>query len=515
MLFRDVTFRAGDGEHVALVGANGAGKSTLFAAIAGDVAGRGGKHPRRRRAAGHAPARRLARRGTHGARPAPVALGPRRCAGLRPRSRTPRRRTTADPSDRTGLALARAHAEWGDAGGWDAEVLWDTCTIARDAAAVRRGGRAAALDALGWRAEAARARGRCSAPLPTCCCSTSPTTTSMSRARMARRRRSGRARRRSCSISHDRALLARAADKVVTLEGRDRVDARCFVRDLARGSRRPARAHRRGTPPLAGGAEAPANSQLQEFRRRASMGSDKFASARARDEVEDRAVRGHRADRARPGAERSSMRLGGDRTGKRVVIVRAARAPRAHRSVRRRGAGSASASRCSGRTAPARATSSAPRGRAGRARRYLAARRARRPRLLLADPRPARSPRCRGARHRDEGRAVDRGRAMAALRRYGLHGRATQSVRHAVGRPAGPPADPAARADAARTCCCSTSRPTTSTSRRPRRWKRRSTSFVGTVIAVTHDRWFLRTFDRFFVFARDCTVTEHLEPVFA
>ena len=37
----------------------------------------------------------------------------------------------AEPSDRTGMALARAHTTWGDAGGWDAEVLWDTCcTIA-------------------------------------------------------------------------------------------------------------------------------------------------------------------------------------------------------------------------------------------------------------------------------------------------------------------------------------------------------------------------------------------------
>jgi ATPase subunit of ABC transporter with duplicated ATPase domains len=35
-------------------------------------------------------------------------------------------------------------------------------------------------------------------------------------------------------------------------------------------------------------------------------------------------------------------------------------------------------------------------------------------------------------------------------------------------------------------------------------------SFTGTVIAVTHDRWFLRGFDRFAVFGADCTVTDHL-----
>ncbi len=33
--------------------------------------------------------------------------------------------------------------------------------------------------------------------------------------------------------------------------------------------------------------------------------------------------------------------------------------------------------------------------------------------------------------------------------------------------------------------------------------------FDGTVIAVTHDRWFLRGFDRFLVFGDDCAVTDH------
>jgi ATPase subunit of ABC transporter with duplicated ATPase domains len=35
--------------------------------------------------------------------------------------------------------------------------------------------------------------------------------------------------------------------------------------------------------------------------------------------------------------------------------------------------------------------------------------------------------------------------------------------------------------------------------------------FDGTVIAVTHDRWFLRGFDRFVVFGDDCTVGDHAE----
>ena len=37
--------------------------------------------------------------------------------------------------------------------------------------------------------------------------------------------------------------------------------------------------------------------------------------------------------------------------------------------------------------------------------------------------------------------------------------------------------------------------------------------FEGTVLAVTHDRWFARSFDRFLVFGADGRVTEHDEPV--
>jgi ATPase subunit of ABC transporter with duplicated ATPase domains len=40
-------------------------------------------------------------------------------------------------------------------------------------------------------------------------------------------------------------------------------------------------------------------------------------------------------------------------------------------------------------------------------------------------------------------------------------------------------------------------------------------TFDGTVVAVSHDRWFLRSFDRFVVFDRDGEVVELDEPVYA
>jgi ATPase subunit of ABC transporter with duplicated ATPase domains len=38
--------------------------------------------------------------------------------------------------------------------------------------------------------------------------------------------------------------------------------------------------------------------------------------------------------------------------------------------------------------------------------------------------------------------------------------------------------------------------------------------FPGTVLIVTHDRWLMRGCDRYLVFGRDCRVTESFEPVY-
>ena len=93
-LLHDVSFRVGDGEHVALVGANGAGKTTLFRVIAGDQAAAGRQRPRRRPPSRDATARRLARRGPHRARHAARPV-PRRAPARRGR---PRRRRGRPPT---------------------------------------------------------------------------------------------------------------------------------------------------------------------------------------------------------------------------------------------------------------------------------------------------------------------------------------------------------------------------------------------------------------------------------
>ncbi|MFF1901985.1 ATP-binding cassette domain-containing protein [Kitasatospora sp. NPDC058218] len=128
-LFHDVSFRVPAGETVALIGDNGAGKTTLLRILAGEL-----------------PARRGSFR-SQGA----VAVMPQFIGSLRD-DRTVRHLllTVAPPPLRaaaaaldaaelammevddepTQLRYAQALVDWGEAGGYDHEVLWDTVTVA-------------------------------------------------------------------------------------------------------------------------------------------------------------------------------------------------------------------------------------------------------------------------------------------------------------------------------------------------------------------------------------------------
>ena len=121
-LFRDVGFRVGNGERVALVGANGVGKSTLLKLITGDlVADEGtisvdGELGVMHQLVGTAdpPATNV--------RELLVSIAPRRLRDAAERMDAAERRLADDP-----MAYADALAAWGDAGGYDLEVTWDEC----------------------------------------------------------------------------------------------------------------------------------------------------------------------------------------------------------------------------------------------------------------------------------------------------------------------------------------------------------------------------------------------------
>jgi ATPase subunit of ABC transporter with duplicated ATPase domains len=128
-LLDDVTFRVGDGATVALIGPNGTGKTTLLRIIAGDLDPHGGAVTR---SGGLGVMRQFVGqvRDTSTVRDLLLTVAP------------PRVRAAATGLDAAELAMmeaddeptqmryAQAIADWADAGGYEAETLWDVCTVA-------------------------------------------------------------------------------------------------------------------------------------------------------------------------------------------------------------------------------------------------------------------------------------------------------------------------------------------------------------------------------------------------
>jgi ATPase subunit of ABC transporter with duplicated ATPase domains len=128
-LFSDVTFRVSTGQVVALVGANGAGKTTLLRILSGElspvaggvtVQGGLGVMPQ---FIGSVRDDRTVRDLLLAVAPAPL----RAAAAELDDAELAMMDTDDEP---TQLRYATALAGWGEAGGYDAEVLWDTVTVA-------------------------------------------------------------------------------------------------------------------------------------------------------------------------------------------------------------------------------------------------------------------------------------------------------------------------------------------------------------------------------------------------
>jgi len=127
VLLDDVSFRVGEGAKVALVGANGAGKTTLLRIVTGDVVPTAGV---------------VVRSGGLGVMRQKVGEGATTVGELLLSVAPPRiRKAAADvdacelalmeaDDERTQMRYAEALAEYADAGGYDLEVTWDVCTMA-------------------------------------------------------------------------------------------------------------------------------------------------------------------------------------------------------------------------------------------------------------------------------------------------------------------------------------------------------------------------------------------------
>ncbi|TML22781.1 MAG: ABC-F family ATP-binding cassette domain-containing protein [Actinobacteria bacterium] len=139
VLFADVSFRVGEGAKIALIGANGAGKTTLLRIVAGDIPVQSGVIARSgglgvmRQFIGMVAAGSAGKRGSSemSLNALALALGPPavREAGER-LAAAERALHRAESDQKTQLRYAHALTAWGESGGYDAEVLFDTVAVA-------------------------------------------------------------------------------------------------------------------------------------------------------------------------------------------------------------------------------------------------------------------------------------------------------------------------------------------------------------------------------------------------
>src|SRR6185437_11181465 len=129
VLLNDISFRVGDGLVAALVGPNGAGKTTLLRLVTGDltpqsgtVSSSGGLGVMRQFVGGI--------RDESTVRDLLLSVSAPRVRDAAARLDQVELQMMERDDEPTQMRYARALTEWGDAGGYDAEVHWDACCVA-------------------------------------------------------------------------------------------------------------------------------------------------------------------------------------------------------------------------------------------------------------------------------------------------------------------------------------------------------------------------------------------------
>ncbi|HYO36617.1 MAG TPA: ATP-binding cassette domain-containing protein [Geodermatophilus sp.] len=513
VLLDDVSFRIGDGARAALVGENGAGKTTLLRIVAGDLVPEAGTVARSgglgvmRQFIGsvrdHTTVQRfLVDLSAPAVRAAWEAVEAAELTLME---------TDDEPAQ---LAYADALAQWGDVGGYEAEVTWDTVTVAalgvphdrckyRELSTLSGGEqKRLALEAL--------LRG----PEQVLLLDEPDNYLDVPGKRWLEERLL-ETRKTVLFVSHDRELLARVADRVVTVEGGTAwvhgggwagyADARAARHErMAEVRRRWEEEHQRLVDLVRTLQQQAANSPDMASRYRASQ--TRLAKFEAAGPPPDR-----------PPDQQVSMRLRGGRTGVRAVVAEQLGLTGLMQPfdlevwygdrVGVLGANGAGKSH------------------------FL--------RLLAGGDVPHTGTWRLGARvvpgsfaqthahpewldrspvdllwHGEPGRpGVDRGRAMAVLRRYGLTDSADQPFRTMSG---GQQARlQVVMLELSGATLLLLDEPTDNLDvLSAEALEEALAAFDGTVLAVTHDRWFARSFDRFLVFGADGHVYESAEPVF-
>jgi ATPase subunit of ABC transporter with duplicated ATPase domains len=513
VLFHDVSFRVGDGVRAALVGENGAGKTTLLRLISGDLTPEAGTVAR---SGGLGVMRQFigSVRDDTTVQRFLVDLSPPAVREAWDAVEAAELALMESDDEPAQLAYAGALAQWGDAGGYEAEVTWDTVTVAALGVPYERCKYRELSTLSGGEQKRLALEALLRGPDQVLLLDEPDNYLDVPGKRWLEERLL-ETRKTLLFVSHDRELLARVADRVVTVEG-----GSAWVHGGGFGSYAEARAAR--------------NDRLAEVRLRWDEEHERLIdlvhTLQQQAKVSEAMAARYRAMLTRlarfeaagpppdrPPEQKVAMRLRGGRTGvravmaeeleltglmlpfdlevwygDRVAVLGANGAGKSHflrllggDDVRHTGAW-----RLGARVVPG----------------FFAQTHAH-PEWLdrtLVDL----------LWHGEPGRpGVDRGRAMAALRRYGLAEQGDQLFRTLSG-------GQQARfqillLELSGATLLLLDEPTDNLDVLSAEVLEEAlAAFDGTVLAVTHDRWFARSFDRFLVFGADGRIYESSEPVF-
>ncbi len=513
ILLSDVNFRVGEGAKAALVGANGAGKTTLLRLIAGDLAPQSGAVAR---SGGLGVMRQFigSVRDSTTIEEFLVSLAaPAIGRAWEDLNAAELAMMTAD-DEKTQLRYAHALTNWGDAGGYDAQVLWDTVTVAalgiafdnckyREISTLSGGEqKRLALEAL--------LRGPAEVLLLD-----EPDNYLDVPGKQWLEERLRSTSKTVLFVSHDRELLANVADRVVTLEG-----GTGWVHGGGFASYHEARAHRHERMAEVRRRWDEEHARLIELVRtlqqQAKISPDMASRYRA---MQTRLARfeaeGPPPDK--PEEQNVTMRLRGGRTGVRAVTCQQLELSGLMKPFDTEifygerlavlGSNGAGKSHFLRLLAGEQVRHSGSWKLGARVVPGLFAQTHTHPEWMqrsLVDL----------LWHGEPGRpGVDRGRAMAALRRYELNGQGDQDFGTLSG-------GQQARfqillLELSGATLLLLDEPTDNLDvLSAEALEDALETFEGTVIAVTHDRWFARRFDRYLIFGADGMVTESSEPVF-
>jgi ATPase subunit of ABC transporter with duplicated ATPase domains len=512
-LFADVGFRLGEGAKTALVGANGAGKTTLLRLIAGDDQPQTGTVAR---SGGVGVMRQFigSVRDATTVQDFLVQLSPPQLRRAWDELQAAELTLLERDDERAQLDYAHAITHWGDVGGYDADVLWDTVTVAALGVPYERckyrelttlsGGeqKRLALELL--------LRGRDEVLLLD-----EPDNYLDVPGKRWLEQRLRESSKTVLFISHDRELLANVADRIITVEGNT-----AWVHGGGFASYHEARSHRHERMAEVRRRWDEEHKRLRDLVRtlqqQAKVSEVMAAKYRAMcTRLEKFEAAGPPPDK--PEDERVAMRLRGGRTGVRAVICEAVELVGLMKPfdaeifygervavLGANGAGKSHFLRLLGGE-PVKVTGDWRLG--ARVVPGLFAQTHVHPswvdRTLLDllwtgdTDRPS----------------LDRGRAISALRRYGLGDQAEQRFGTLSG-------GQQARfqillLELSGATLLLLDEPTDNLDViSAEALEEALESYEGTVVAVTHDRWFARSFDRYLVFGADGRVYESAEPVF-